>query len=306
MYRYGGNYDRGYSTGATFNTCSQMYWERSLFQRMRTLFKFSGLPDAGKGQVQTDKDAFLYGLYKLGFLCMFETKQYGITFQPATPYGFGLQYQPIGMTVNSPYFQFTRPLQIGNECEVIKLTPDYQGVWDLVSKYATELKYTEIAIRLSQINARFAYAIAAEDNKTAESVRTIVEKLENGEPAIVYDKKLKNMLGETGEMPWQQFDRDLSKNFILPELLEVRRTILRDFYTELGVRVAPNKKERMVTQEAVSYDAETFNRREVFNISLQESLERCNKRFGTNIKAEFIEPEQLGGVVNADSAESDK
>ena len=53
----------------TFNTSMMAYWERSLFQRMTTLFKIEGLPDGW------DKDAFKYGLFRMGFLPVFLSKK---------------------------------------------------------------------------------------------------------------------------------------------------------------------------------------------------------------------------------------
>ena len=297
---YNGMYDGycGYADGAPFNFRSKAYWERSLFQRMRTLFIFDGLPEEN-----WDKDAFLFGLYKIGFLAVFKSRTYGDVFQPATPYGIGLNFQPVGMNINTPFFRFDRPLIIGRECEVIKLTPDYHGIWDIVSRCAEELMLLDVAIRLASINARFAYMIAASDDKSARSVKAILERLTNGEPAVVYNVNLAKQLTTSGSdtrIPWEQFDRDLKKNFILPELLEARRTTLTDFYREIGIRIAPDKKERIQTREAVSYDAETFNRREVWNISLQESLRRVNDFLGTNITARYNEPIELTELNNGE------
>ena len=125
----------------------------------------------------------------------------------------------------------------------------------------------------------------------------LLEKLANGEPGVVYNTKYRKKYGDDSsesQVPWQQFDRDLKQNFILPELLESRRTILSDFYREMGVRIAPDKRERLVEKEAQSYDAETFVRREVWNISLQESLRRFNAFMDTRITAEYVEPDEGG------------
>ena len=63
----------------------------------------------------------------------------------------------------------------------------------------------------------------------------------------------------------------------------------------------PDKKERLVTNESASADAETYNRREVWKISLDESLKVCNDMYGTHISIEINEPPELrGGAVNAD------
>ena len=310
MYQcYQGHYDScacGTFRPPSFSGDVLGYWERSFFQRMRSLYKFSGLPEAGRGQVGWDYDALLYQLLRMGYAVVFNTKTYGLVVQPGAPTGFGLQFQPRGMVVNTPFFQFDRPLEIGRECEVIKLTPDYRGVWDVILKYAVEMQQAETAIRQAAINSRFAYAAVAKDDKGKRTIEAIMQQLENGKPAVVVNSDLAKPMGAKDaeyQLPIYQFDRELAKNFILPELYDVRRTILTDFYRELGIRVQPDKKERLVVNESVSQDAETFNRREVWKISLDQSLERVNAMYGTNIRAEINEPPELsaeGGNKNAD------
>lgn len=310
MYQcYMGNYDAqacGNFRPPSLSTDVLNYWERSFFQRMRALYKIHGLPEAAPGQIGWDYDAFLYQLLRMGYAVVFNSKTYGLVVQPGAPTGFGLQFQPRGMVVNTPFFQFDRPLEIGIECAVIKLTPDYRGVWDIIEKYAVEMQQTEVAIRQAVVNSRFAYAAIARDDKDRRTLETIFEQLENGKPAVVVNGQLqKPVMNKTDaqyQLPIMQFDRDLSKNFILPELYEIRRGIIRDFYKELGIRVQPDKKERLVVNESQSADAETYNRREVWKICLDESVKTVNNMYGTNISIEINEPEELseGSGENAD------
>lgn len=299
---YSGYYDRGcrWENPATFSAFSLEYWERSFFQRMQHVFQFDGLPE------NWDKDAFLYGLFRLGFLAVFESRRYGVVFQPASPAGLGLFYQPTGLTVSSPYFSFSRPLTIGEETEPIKLTPDYRGIWDLISKYAREMQLLDIACRSSSINARFAYVLAATDDNGKKSMDYLMEKIANGDPSVVYDVRLRTNK-QTGEqsVPWEQFDRDLKKNFILPELQDCQRTVITNFYREIGVRIAPDKKERISIPENESYDAETFNRRTVWKSTLDESIRRVNAMFGTGITIAVNDPAETEGGAE-DVTESDR
>lgn len=321
MYQlYNGQYECFSSYGGSFqppnfSTDCLTYWQRSFFQRMRSMFKFTGLPEAGPGQVGWDYDAFIYQLLKFGYAVVFNSKKYGLVVQPGTPTGFGLQFEPRGMMIATPFFRFERPLEIGKECAVIKLTPDFRGVWDVIQKYAVEMQYTETAVRQSLINARFAYSAVAKDDKMKRSLEAMFEKLENGNPAVVVNEALARTKTGRGDgdydLPIFQFDRDLKKNFILPELYEIRRTVLTDFYRELGIRVQPDKKERMIVTEAQTQDAETFNRREVWKISLDESLKVCNTMYNTSIAVEINEPPELanenGGADDADvSRDADK
>jgi hypothetical protein len=212
------------------------------------------------------------------------------------------------MQISTTFFNFPRPLEIGKECAVIKLTPDYQGTWDLVTKYAREMQLAEIAIRQSAINARFAYAAIAKDDKGARTMKGIFDKLANGSPAVIVNADLKQQLTAKADgdftLPIMQFDRDLSKNFILPDLMEYRRNILCDFYRELGVSVQPNKKERMVVTESKAADAETFNRREVWRITLEKSLAIVNEMYGTDITFKMVEPDFDAG--EADETEDER
>lgn len=302
MYQcYAGHYDSqgcGNFRPPSLSTDVLNYWERSFFQRMRALYKITGLPEAGPGQIGWDYDAFMYQLLRMGYAVVFHSKKYGIVVQPGSPTGFGLQFQPRGMMVQTPFFQFDRPLEIGTECAVIKLTPDYRGVWDIIEKYAVEMQQIEVSIRQAVVNSRFAYAAIAQNDKDRRTLETIFEKLENGNPAIVINSQLqKPVLAKNTDaqyqLPIMQFDRDLAKNFILPDLMDMRRGIIQDFYKELGIRVQPDKKERLVVNESQSADAETFNRREVWKISIDESVKVCNDMYGTHISVEINEPDDL-------------
>lgn len=298
---YGNYYGAGvFTPNMSFSDFSLTYWERSLFQRMTALFTIDGLPEGGEGQIRWDKEAFLYGLFRRGFLVILESKTYGKVPLPGTPTGYGLQYQPIAMTITSPFFRFTEPLIIGRQCEVLKLTPDYRGIWDIITKCAQELQYMDVAIRQSSLNARFAYAVAAGNRNDADTAQAIFEKLANGETAIVYDPKFsmrKNQV--TGELtlPWEQFDRNLKQNFVLPELLECRKTMLTDFYREIGIKIIPDKKERSITGEQEALDAEAFNRREVWNRCLQESVDQVNRSYGLDIRITVNMDEMERGLI---------
>ena len=285
----------------SFSTDALNYWERSFFQRCRSIIEFDGLPEAGAGQIGWDYDAFMYQLFRMGYAVVFRSKKYGMVVQPGTPTGYGLQYQPRGMNITTQFFNFGRPLEIGTECGVIKLTPDYRGIWDIITKYAVEMQHAEVAIRQSALNARFAYGAFAKDDNQKRSLELLFQRLANGEPGIIVNTELKRPMdakstdGGAYELPIMQIDRDLSKNFILPELMEFRRTILMDFYRELGIKVQPDKKERLNVNESQSADAETFNRREVWRICLEKSLDEVNRMYGTNITFKINQPDKDEG-----------
>lgn len=287
-YSYGGIYNSPAYLNNSPNAAMD-YWSRSLFQRLTALIEFDGLPEASPGQYGWDKDAFKFGLYMRGFLAVFESKSYGVVPQPGTVTGFGLQYQPSGVMVSTPYFQFKEPLKLGVDAELIKLTPDYTGVFDIVTKYASELKEIDTSIRSAARGSRFAYALVASSDKAARTLKNVREKIINGEDVIIDEKLLGDKL--TGEAPWFEFDRDLKSNYILGDLLDARRTTLVDFYREIGVRMLDDKKERMLTAEVDAGNAETFIRSEIWIETLKESCRKVNKMYGTNIEPYINSPD---------------
>lgn len=288
-YNYGGWYNAPPFMNNQPNA-SMDYWTRSLFQRLTALIDFENLPKGGTNQYEWDKDAFKYGLFMLGFLAVFRSKTYGVVPQPATVTGFGLQYQPTGVMIATPYFQFERPLTIGKEVELIKLCPDYVGAWDVVTKYAAELKEIDTSIKSAARNSRLAYALVASDNKSARTLKAVRERVINGDDVIIDEKLLK---GKTNpdKLPWHEFDRDIKNSYILGDLLDARRATLVDFYREIGVRMLDDKRERMITAEVDAGNTETFIRSEVWIETLKESCDKVNAMFGTNIIPKINRPD---------------
>ena len=306
MYNYGFIYNN-LAPLALNNTpqLSMDYWTRSLYQRITALIDFKGLPEGSEKQYAWDVDALKYGLFYIGFLAVFESKAYGVVPQPGALTGFGLQFQPSGVIINTPYFQISDPLKIGVQCELLKLTPDYTGVMDIVTKYAAELKEIDTSIKSAARNTRFGYALIADSDKSARTLKAVREKIINGDDAIIDEKLLRRKGADPSELPWYEFDRDLRSNYILGDLLEARRTTLVDFYREIGVRMVDEKKERMITGEVAAGEAETFIRSEVWAEALTESCKKINAMFGTSIQATINRPDYLGGQTEGEEATAD-
>ena len=288
-YTYGGMYNAPPFVNNQPNA-SMNYWQRSLLQRLTALIDLDNLPQAGPDQYGWDKDALKYGLFMLGYQVIFKSKTYGLVPQPGTLTGYSLQFQPSGVMVATPYFQFTEPLQIGINCELLKLTPDYTGLFDIITKYAAELKEIDTSIRSSARNSRLAYALIAAGDKGARTLQAVREKIINGDDVIIDEKIMRDKVNPDTP-PWFQFDRDLKSNYILGDLLEARRKTLVDFYREIGVRMIDDKKERMVSAEVDAGNAETFIRAEVWIETLKESCRKVNDMFGTDIKPVLNRPD---------------
>lgn len=304
MYMYGGLYTPMGIALNDFPNMSINYWTRSLYQRLTALIKIEGMPEASERQYGWDYDATMFGLLFLGYLGVFKSRTYGVVPQPCTLTGYGLQYQPTNIVVNTPYFQLGADLRIGIDCQLLKLTPDYTGTYDIIAKYAAELKEIDTSIKASARNSRFAYALVADSDKAARTLKNVREKIINGDDVIL-DEKIMRRKGDSELLPWYEFDRDLKNSYILGDLLDARRTTLVDFYREIGVRMLDDKKERMLTAEVDAGNAETFIRSEVWAESLKRSVEKINEMFGTQLKVTINRPDVLGDPEPEEGGASD-
>lgn len=252
-----------------YNNVSFAYWERSLFQRACSTLKFM-VPWSGKVF-----DFFMYCLFRFGYIAISENDMYGKFFQPCTLSGYDFYYQPTRAIISNPDYQ--ADLKIGKDCEILKLTPDYMGIWDIISFFAAELSELDNAINMSLVNNKFGFILGARNKTAAQAIKKALDKINAGEPAVIYDMSLLN--DETDEAePWQVWERgNLKDTYFTPEQLQDRMTILNQFDAEIGIPTIPyNKKERMVQSEAESRQYDAVSRVTVWINTLEESIKDIN------------------------------
>ena len=257
-----------------FNNQTYAYWERSLFQRASSILKFS-LPDEWQGSV---RDFFLYCLFRFGYVAIFESDKFGLSFQPCSLTGYDFYYQPVIAKISNPRLQ--TDLTIGETCEILKLTPDFFGVWDIISYYAEKMSTLDGAINMALINSKLAYILGAKNKSCAEALKKTLDKINKGEPAVIVDSKLMMNNPNDKDEPWRYLDLEVKKNYILTDLLEDFQSLKNDFDSEIGIPTLPyQKKERVNTKETVmrSYDGQS--RSQIWFDTLTSSMEIVNRHY---------------------------
>lgn len=274
------------SSVKSFNNKTFQFWERSLFQRACSVIEFE-LPEEWSGPV---KDFFYFCLFKLGYVAVFKNPKFGLSFQPCSLTGYDFYYQPVEALISNPLY--SDRLTIGKDCELIKLTPDYLGIWDIVSYYAEKLSTLDNAINMSLINNKFAFMIGARNKTAGEALKKMLDKVNKGEPAVIYDMRLLNDPQDKAE-PWQFLERkNLKESYLTTDQLMDFQTLLNNFDSEIGIPVIPyHKKERMVTSEAESRIIDSKSRSIVWFETLKSSIEVVNRMFDINItvKLRYVE-----------------
>ena len=264
------------STIKNRNNHAFRFWERAFFQRACSTLILT-MPE----EWQENKDLMYWCLFAYGFVGCGTLPDLGRWFNPGTLNGYDFYYRPKNFILANPYYKEAKEMEIGTECEVIKLTPDYRGIWDIITYYADKMAQMDVAINTAIINSKFAYIVGAKNKAAAEVLKKLFDKVNSGEPAVFFDKKLAND-GTDKEEPWQVLFRDnLKQSYLVTDLLRDFQTIINDFDTEIGIPTIPyEKKERMVTSEAESKQIDATSRSIIWYDTLIDSFERANKFLG--------------------------
>lgn len=258
----------------TYNNKTFAFWQRSLFQRACSVLKFD-LPEEWQGK---RKDFFYYCLFRFGFVAISEDPQRGLWFQPANLYGYDFYYQPTNALIANPSLSKSLDLKIGKDCAILKLTPDYQGIFDIIDYHAEKLSSIDGGINQAIINTKLAWILAGRNKAAVEMLKRVFDKIQKGEPAVFLDKGLLNDPTDN-DVPWQILDfGNIKEKYILSDLLVDFQTILNSFDAEIGIPSVPyQKKERMVTSEAESRQIDSASRSTTWVETLEGSIEEVKK-----------------------------
>lgn len=270
-------------------------WERALFQRAASVIDFKNLPKSWRGSAEN----FLkYCLFRDGYVGVVDTgaDSYGVIYQPGSISGFDIFYQPTEFIFSNSVLKEKYPeaYTIGVNAELLQLTPDYRGIWDIISYYAEKLAVLDNALNMSLINNKYAFMLAAKNKQASEAFKKMIDKVNAGEPAVIYDMKLINDSHDKTE-PWQFWARDhMKENYLTTMQLQDFHTILNNFDKEVGIPSLPvEKKERMITDEANSTVIDAISRSEIWLRTLKETVELVNERFNLNITVERTYKEEV-------------
>lgn len=275
------------------------YWQRALFQRACSVMEFD-LPEEWKGKT---KDFFLWVLFTRGYMMVTDLTEYGKIFQPCTlgP-GRDIYYQPTNVLIMNPYMEDLnkQEFKIGETCELLKLTPDYMGIWDIICYYSEQMSNIQSDINMASINAKSAAIIGAKTKGAGEALKKAYDKFQLGDPAVIYDQRIANSQDDK-DIPFQFLDLShISGQAIdgLEKLLMDMQTTLNNFDNAIGIPTVPyQKKERMVTSEADSKIIDSTSRSIVWLNCLKESMEIINDHYDLDLSVKLrFDPDTMAAA----------
>lgn len=270
---------RNPSTVHCKNTALVNYYCRYLLQKLISVFQWENIPE------HWAKNYFQYVLFGYGHVGIIETDKYGVIPQECGLGGFNVFYQPQFITVANPLLQGIKQPIIGEQCEVIKMQPDYGSPMDIITTYADLMALCLETAGTNLLNSKLAYVFTAGSKTAAESFKMLYDRIASGEPAAFLDKDLYN---EDGSRNWDAFSQNLSQNYITDRILDDMKKIEDRFNTDIGIPNANTyKRERLITDEVNANNVDTGTKVQLWLETMQDDVKRVNAMFGLNLAVKY-------------------
>lgn len=252
------------------NTNLVVYFKRYLLQRAFSVFKWK-LPE------NWSLDYFRFVLYNLGYIIIANTDSFGVIPLIGGLRGYNVFYQPTHAIITNPLINGILEPEIDTQCVVIKLTPDFCGIGDLISYYANLMAVAGEAAGMNLINSKLAYIAGAHSKSMAEAMKKMFDMIQSGNPLVVYDKD--DARGDNKEL-FEFFTQNLKENFIAPDILLSIRKLENEFDSKIGLaNVNSEKKERLTNEEVLANRDETYSLAEIWFDSLQDGIRKSVDMF---------------------------
>lgn len=126
---------------------------------------------------------------------------------------------------------------------VLICNDDYKlGILALIDKYNTLINENEISLVMATFNNRVQKIISASDDRTKDSAKQYLKKVESGELAVIGESPFLEDLKVQGV--------NISNSQSLSSMIEYNQYLKASLLNELGIQAnTNNKKERLITAE---------------------------------------------------------
>lgn len=283
------------STIHTQENATAVYFKRYLLQKILSVYEFKGIPKTWS------TDYFLYTLFVWGFVAVIETDKFGVIPQQCSLYGYDVFYRPTNANIANPLLRGNLTPEIGVQCEIVKMQPDYGSCWDIVTYYAGLLALATESLNTNLVNSKLAYVFACKDKVTAESFKKMYDAINQGNPAVFADKKL---FDDNGDPLWTTFQNNLKQNYVAGDMLNDMLKIDARFCTEIGIpNVNLAKKSGVTDNEVEANNVDTKSKASLWLETIREGLDKVNAMFGLELSVDFRFKGDMNNDVSIDNGD---
>lgn len=278
------------------NTADYHMFFRYFLQRVISGIIFDGFPDFW------DIDFFNVVLFLKGNVAIIKSSQFNVIPQIAEPYGFNIFYEPTDMIVANPYLKSidNRSYKIGTDCEVVRLTPDWEGVADLINAYAQRCTLVWSTHDVASALSKIGYVFTAKNKSASETYKVMFDSIMSGKLTVATNQSL---FDKDGKPLYQVFDNDVKSKFdVATQALQNIRDIKSQFDEEIGLIGIPQKKERLIKAEIESQETNVMSKLVLWVDTLNRCFKKVNELFpDINITAKMRNVKEGEYNANTDS-----
>lgn len=250
------------------------YEKRYLAQKLFSVYEFT-IPDnwslaylrymlfywGSVAVIYTDRDGWIMS-------------EYGIT-------KISRYYIPAEIEVYDKWLSKTLRGVLGVNAEIVYILDDRYGMDDLITRYATQLAEIDKQISVNLMTCGTGYVFWAADKKSADTVKEMWARSSTGEPLVIGGTGNLNDRGQGIEM----LNPDVSKNYIVNDLLVSRRTIINNYLTEIGINNNNfEKRERVTNEEIRQNNEEIKSLSDIIYDNIKKCFDNVNKISGLGLK----------------------
>lgn len=247
-----------------------------LFQTAAGIFKYNGVDEDNKRfPIELERRLFFNGI---SGIVKHDNK---VTAVDASPYGLDVYGLPTDY--NFCFRNGDTPEDYNKEIGVDGVLavnsylyiPTYFFAFD----YAMKLAHIDLSIICETVNSRTQDIFIASNDAGKDSANAFYSGLYNGKPSAIVNKANISFTHEKNEHVHGTALRDL---------LDARKTVLAEYYSLMGIKRLPDKKERLITEEVKNDSAlMLLNVSEMWECR-KKACEDMNALFGINISVECL------------------
>lgn len=256
-----------------FNRQNIYYYEWAL-KKILSRFELENAPD------KWPINYFWTHLFLDGYISIVDT-ELGVIPLKCGYTGINVWERPTDIIIANPVLgNFQR--KIGFDGALIHLQYNYCGITPILRRFSTLLSMCDSAISVNLMNSKVAFIGFVDDAAQAKTMQKMYDDISAGVPAVFPRKSQVN--------PENFMFNNVRQSFIADDIMVLRRKIVNDFLSDIGINNANlDKRERLNTDEVNANNEEVrFN---VLNWldTIQEGLDVANKLYNLGLKIKLRE-----------------
>lgn len=256
-----------------------LYYKDRLFRRILSIVKLENCPK------DWDIEWFKKQLFLRGYMCIGDTISFGVIPMYCTFAGLNVYDRPTECIISNHKIH-NLTLKIDKNCVLVHLQNNYQGVMQLLNIYAMKLASIDSGIDVNIMNTKAAWMFDCDGKAQEATAKQIYDDITKGRPAVFVRANNNSNLNSDGKIGITMLN--VKNTYIADDLQDIKRQVMYEFLTEIGINNANvDKKERVNTLEVQANDDELRNSIEDWKENLETQFNKVNKMFGLNIKVSF-------------------